>query len=346
MGNKKKLVLIPDRLKADEIHLEKSVLGPDFEIVACNAKKINEIQDDLLSQVDAIVAWQDLRYSAETISKLTNCKIIVRAGAGFDNVDLGAAFKKGIVVSNVPDYGTEDVADHAISLMLTQCREIAHFSNKVRDEKAWEWSRASGLKRLRGSTLGVLGLGRIGSATAIRAKTFGMNVCYFDPYISDGIDKVLNVKKIDSLEEMLPMLDVLTIHTPLTSETNGLLSEKNLRLLKPGAILINTARGEIVSTDGLYEVLKSGHLRSAGVDVLSSEPPDENHPLIKAWRSKESWLADRLIITPHMAFFNKESYEELRTKAVKTVKDFFINNKQRNVVNRNYQGIPSQDLNK
>jgi len=329
-------VLIPERFKKKDVVFEQNILGDKYDISTPCATTASHIKNLTWEKTNAIIAWHEMHYTEEVIKKLTNCKIIVRAGVGFDNVDLAAAGKMGILVCNVPDYGTNDVADHAMALILSLTRGIMTYTERVRESNSWNWSDAGYLKRIHNSILGIIGLGRIGTATALRAKAFGMQVQYFDPYLHDGFDKALGVKKSDELNKLLKISDIVSIHVPLTIETCGMANKEFMQNMKKGGILINTARGEIVNLDALYNGLKSGHIRSAGLDVLSSEPPEPQNQLIQEWRQKGSWLHDRLIVTPHAAFYNEESYMELRTKAAMTVKNYFMGKTIKNIVNKKY----------
>ena len=329
----KKTILIPDRLTSPA-EVEQDVFGSDIKILTPCAKNASEIDDDTWRKADAILAWHELQYSAEIIDKLDRCKVIVRIGVGFDNVDLIASGKKGIPVCNVPDYGTNDVADHAIGLMLSLARGIFAYSEKVRESNSWDWNNAGELHRLTCATLGIIGLGRIGTAIALRAKALGMYIIFYDPYLPDGQDKALGVVRCENLSGLLEQSDVVSIHTPLSKETRGMADSTFFTKMKKGSIFINTARGAIVSLDALTEALKTNHLRGVGLDVLPQEPPDPDHPLIKAWRSKERWISQRLIITPHAAFYNKESYEEMRRKAALEARHVLEGKEPKNCVNK------------
>lgn len=331
-----KLVLIPDRLSLQP-DIEQNILGSNVKILNPCARNITDISDDIWSSADGIIAWHDLNFTEGLIKKLTNCKVLVRCGVGVDNIDLKAASVKGIPVCNVPDYGTNDVADHTMGLILMLFRGINTYNDKVRkSNNNWNWDSAGLLRRLTGVTLGIVGLGRIGTAVALRAKAFGLNIVFYDPYIPDGKDKALGVERIDTMEEFLKNIDILTFHCPLTSETDGMADRAFFQMLKPGAIVINTARGRIIQLNALMDALKSYTVRSAGLDVLEIEPPEENHPLIRGWRIQADWIAHRLIITPHAAFYCKESFEELRRKAAEEVNRAFCSLPLRNVINSNY----------
>jgi len=335
-SSKKINILIPDRITKSESVFEQEIFGQKYQLTVPCAKFTSDIKENTWKNTEGILAWHELQYTKEIVKKLEKCKIIVRAGVGFDNVDLETTGEKGIYVCNVPDYGTNDVADHAITLILSFMRGINSFNEQVKQKCTWSWQDGGILKRIKDSVLGIIGLGRIGTATAIRAKSFGMKVCFYDPYIPDGFDKALGIKNTLNLDTLLEMSDVISIHTPLTDETLEMVDETFLKKMKKGAILVNTARGEITNLDAIYEALKVGKLKAVGLDVLPNEPPDNKNCLIKAWREDESWLKGRLLITPHAAFFNEESYKELRHKATSTIKDFFEGNKPKNIVNKNY----------
>ena len=270
------VILVPDRLRPPA-DVEQEVFGPEAHILTPCALHTSDISDAVWASAHAILAWHDLQFTAVVITKLERCRVIVRVGVGFDNVDLQAAGRRAISVCNVPDYGTADVADHTIGLMLTLARGIYAFSEQVRaSNDNWHWNAAGTLHRLAGATLGIIGLGRIGTAVALRARAFGMRVVFYDPYIPDGQDKALGVTRCYELFDLLPQADVVTIHTPLTPETQRMADAAFFARLRPGAILINTARGPIVDFDALTEALRSGRLRGAGLDVLPREPPDLN----------------------------------------------------------------------
>jgi phosphoglycerate dehydrogenase-like enzyme len=249
-------------------------------------------------------------------------------------VDLKAAGERGIPVCNVPDYGTADVADHTMALLLSLMRGLPAYDAAAREPKTWVWTSAGPLRRMTGARLGLIGLGRIGSAVALRAKAFGMRVIFYDPYISDGYDKVLGIERATTVDALLSGLDAVSFHVPLTSETKGMASANFFAKLSPGTVFINTARGGIVDQGALAAALRSGQVRAAGLDVLNVEPASQTDPLVAAWCRGEEWVRHRLIITPHAAFFCAEAYEEMRRKAARTVRDVLNGGQPRNVVNR------------
>jgi phosphoglycerate dehydrogenase-like enzyme len=330
------VVLVPDRVPAPA-EIEQNVFGDSAEVIAPCAKDAAEIDDATWGRADAVLAWHDLQYPRAVIGKLVRCKVIVRVGVGTDNVDLAAAGERGIAVCNVPDYGTCDVADHALALTLALSRGLPAFSELVRQSaEHWHWNAAGRLRRLTSATMGIIGLGRIGSAVALRAKAFGMRVVFHDPYVPDGKDKSLAVERCDRLEDLLERADVVSLHTPLTDETRGMAGRGFFARLADGALLVNTARGPIVDLDALEAALRSGRLRGAGLDVLAEEPPPAGHPLIAAWRAREPWIAHRLIVTPHAAFYCDEAWQEMRHKAAVEALRVLRDEPPRNCVNRHW----------
>ena len=271
-----------------------------------------------LSDADAIILFHEVTMPAEIIAEAERCRVIVRCGVGFDSVDLKAAGARRIAVCNVPDYGVDEVADHAIALMLACLRGILRVERTVRSTlRPWDKRAVVSVPRLAGLTVGIIGLGRIGSATALRAKAFKMHVLAHDPYVRPGTDKVLGVQMVD-LPALLAQSDVISLHTPLTDETRNLIDRQALSQMKPTAILINTARGAVVNTNSLAEALRTGKLAGAGLDVLPQEPPTADDPLIKLWQQQAEPFVN-LVITPHTAFYSEAGMVEMRQKAAQEI---------------------------
>lgn len=335
-------VLIPDRLTSAP-DVERAVLGTDTVFLTPGASDAAEVPDAYWTQADAILAWHEVRIGDDVVARLERCKVIVRVGAGFDNVDLESAARRGIPVCNVPDYGTNDVADHTLALILALSRGIVAYDDAARHGR-WEWDAAGPLNRVTGAACGIVGLGRIGTATALRAKAFGMPVLFFDPYKDAGYDKALGIERVWTLEALLERSDVVTLHMPLTDETRGMAGASFFARCRPGALFINVARGLCLDLDALHDALRSGRLRGAGLDVLPQEPPWPDHPLIDAWRRGEPWIAGRLVITPHAAFYNRESYVEMRRKAAEEVLRVLQGEEPRNCVNRAWLTRAAQTL--
>jgi D-3-phosphoglycerate dehydrogenase len=272
---------------------------------------------------------------------LERCRIIVRAGVGFDHIDLDAAAEAGIPVCNTPDYGTSEVADHAIGLMLALRRGIVSYHQHLvaSPSKGFDYSLAPLVGRLRGKVFGVVGLGRIGTATALRAKAFGMTVVAYDPLVSRGTEIAVGVERKESLEEVLAISDVVSLHCPLTSETRRMINATTLRQMRKEAILINTARGAIIDTDALIDALRQGIIAGAGIDVLPVEPPKDDDALAMAYRGRaDPLVGDRLLITPHAAWSSPESVSDARRLAVETAMLYLREGRLRNLVNNPAKG--------
>ena len=323
-------ILIPDVLR-EPVDIEAEIFGTDADIVVGEAKSHEGITDEVWSNCDAILAFDQIIYEKELISKLVNCKVIVRVGVGYDNVDLLAAKNKDILVCNVPDYGTEEVADHTMGMLLSLLRGLPEYTRRVQQRN---YCRENPMPaRLRGKNLGIIGLGRIGTATALRAKAFGLKVIFYDPYKDDGYDKSLGIRKVDTLHDLARLSDIVSIHTPLTKETENMIDDSFFKIIKPDSILINTARGSIIDLSALRNAMKKKIIKAAGLDVLPIEPSDDSQQLIVEWENNEEWLRGRLIVTPHVGFYSPEALKEMRIKASIEVKRVLEGKPPRNLVN-------------
>ena len=245
---------------------------------------------------------------ATIIEQLTRCKIIARFGIGVDNVDIDAATRAGILVTNVPDYCVDEVSDHALALLLALVRKIP-FANQRAQAGKWEMPAVVPIHRLRGRVLGLVGFGKIPQALTTKAQALGLQVQTADPYITAEATAKFSVKLV-SLPELLKTSDYISIHAPLTPETNKMFNAEAFRQIKRGAFVVNTARGPLVDESALIEALDSGQLAGAALDVLPQEPLASNSPLLGR---------DNLILTPHIAFYSEESNVELQTKAAQQV---------------------------
>lgn len=312
---------------------ERKVLEGLAEVVALEAGNEEELRGQI-EDADALMIYHFLTLGKETIASLKQCKVIVRPGVGYDMVDVEAAREKGIPVCNVPDYGTEEVADSAMAMALSLMRGVNLLNSRLRrGEGAWIVEQAAPLQRLRGRVFGVIGLGRIGTAAALRAKAHGMEVVFYDPYVPDGKDKALGMRRVDALEDLLQQAHVISLHCPLTDETQGMVGASEIDQMKAGSFLVNTARGGVVDTSAVVAALESGHLAGAGIDVLEQEPPVEGDAVIQAWQDASHPAHDRLIINPHAAFYCEQGEEEFRRKGAEEVKRALLGEPLRNVVN-------------
>ena len=314
---------------------ERRILGDLADVVALDAKDETELIGRI-EDADAVMMYHIIRIGARTIDALRNCKLIVRCGVGFDNGDGAAARRRGIVVANVPDYGTEEVADSAIGMSLSLGRGIHFLGSRLRrGQGPWTYLQAQPVVRLRGRTFGIIGLGRIGAAVALRAKALGMKVAFYDPYIPDGYDKSLGVARAETLAELLCEAHIISPHCPLTPETRHILNRDTIALMPRGSFLVNTSRGAVVDPLAVLDALASGHLAGAGIDVLELEPPSPDHPLLQAWRDPAHPAHDRLILNPHSAFYCEEGLVEMRVKGSENCRRALLGLTPRNIVNAN-----------
>jgi C-terminal binding protein len=325
-------VVIADFVTGD-LSPEEKLLGDIANIVALNAFSEDELVGRI-EQADGIMMWHNLAITARTIERLEKCRIIVRCGVGIDNVDHRFARARGIAVANVPDYGTEDVADSAIGMALALARGISQLNSQYRAATGeWMYKPVAPLERLRGRVFAIVGLGRIGTAVALRAKALGMDVVFYDPYVPDGRDKALGVRRAESVAELLAQAYIVSFHCPLTEETHHLMSAGTLSLLPRGAFLVNTSRGGVVDTSIIPNAIASGQLAGAAIDVLPHEPPAEDDPLIVAWRDPQHPAHHRLIVNPHAAFYTEQGFGDMRTKGCQAIRRALLGEPLRNIVN-------------
>jgi D-3-phosphoglycerate dehydrogenase len=245
-----------------------------------------------------------LPWDAESIEALERCQIIARYGIGFDNVDLDAARQAGIVVTNVPDYSVEEVAVHALALILSVVRKVPWADRRVR-EGAWAIDEFRPIRRLSELTVGLLGYGRIGRRLAAALQTFGPEIIVHDPYLRPAPD----LPELVEFDDLLARADILSVHAPLTDATRGIIGAEAVAAMRPGAILVNTSRGPLVDLDAVTGALSAGYLAGAALDVFDREPLD-------ASRIAE---IPNLVVTPHMAYYSEEALAESQRKAATQV---------------------------
>ena len=325
-------VMVTDFLE-EPLRLEREILGELAEVTALGATS----EDELLNQVtnaDALMVYHFVEITERVIESMERCRIIVRCGVGHDNVDSIAARARDIPVANVPDYGTEEVADTTLGMLLSLARGIHRMSVLAQaGAEPWSHELAGPLHRLRGRVLGIVGLGRIGTALALRAKTIGFEVVFFDPYLADGAGKALGFHRVDTLEALLKQSNVLSIHCPGTRETDGLIDAQAIELLPQDAYLVNTARGSVVDAEAVVDALISGKLAGAALDVLPDEPPSAEDPVLEAWRNPNHPAHDRLLLNPHGAWYCEEGLTDARAKACLNIRHVLLGEPPRNVIN-------------
>jgi len=313
-------VLVADFLR--ETSIESKVLTDIARLVMGQATDEAELSG-FLPQADAIMVFHDIsRLGERSFAQAPRCRGVVRAGVGYNNIDVEAATRRGVVVCNVPDYGTEEVADHAIMFLLALVRRLIPCHSAIRSG-TWHYETALGTPRLRGKTLGLVGCGRIGSATALRAKALGLDVVFFDPFLRQGMEKALGIRRAYQLDELLAQSEFVSVHCYLDETTHHLLNKRAIARMQRGAYLINTARGPIIDENALVDALDSGQLAGAALDVVEREPLDDprisQHP--------------RILLTPHTAFYSVEGFVELRTKTAEEVRRILLGEPPRNAVN-------------
>jgi len=259
----------------------------------------------LAKDADGIIC-QYAPFTAKVMNALEKCRIISRYGVGVDNIDVKAATEKGIMVAYVPDYCIEEVSNHAIAMIMNFARQISLFDRSTRNRN-WDVMLSKPIFRLSEQTIGILGLGRIGSAVARKLKNFNVKILAHDPYVKNVIKGV----KIVDFQELVEKSDYITIHTPLSEETKQIFTQKIFKQMKKSAYLINTARGGIINQEALFEALNNKEIKGAALDVLKNEPPD--------W--SEIPQLENLILTPHAAFYSESSFEELKKRTAQAVVD-------------------------
>lgn len=299
------------------------------------SKPWSAIPEELRNRIDGIMVLK-IGFTESDVELFPKLKVIVRMGVGYDRLDRPALAKKGVTVCNVPDYGTAEIADHAIGLMLSMRRGILLHNERQRATPPDPWMPIETplVARLQKSTFGVFGLGRIGTAAALRAKAFGFKVLFYDPYLPNGVDKSLDIERTKDIRELFRRSNVLSLHSPCTRETRNMIGYDLLSLLPKGAVLVNTSRGEVLNLDGVEQCLRENIISGAALDVVPIEPiPEDNvHSLIQAYRNKEPWLEGRMVLTCHTAFYSPESFVDIRVKSCETLRDVLIDGGKSNII--------------
>jgi len=303
-----------------ECDIERAVLADAAELKLMHVHEEREFAE-IAGEIDGCIVGSQARISHLSLSRMRRGTVVVRNGVGFDNVDVAEATRLGILVCNVPDYGTEEVADHTMALMLALLRGLPDALTDVAAGN-WSWRVCAANRRLRDLRLGIIGCGRIGTAVALRAKAFGLQIGFYDPYVSSGYEKAIGVCRFSDLNSLLEQSDIVTLHVPLTAGTFHLIAATELARMKPGSFLINTARGPMVHERALAEALRSGRLAGAALDVIEKEPTV----------GEELRQQKKCLITPHCAFYSQQSLTELRQKSAMIIRDVLNGKPARNVV--------------
>lgn len=316
---KKDNVSVTDHIKNFET--EKKFLGDYFE------ENLNE------STTIGLVWHQTI--NQDFLDRFPSIRAIVRYGVGYDNIDLKLCKQRKIIVANTPDYGVDEVSDSSIAMILSLTRKINSLGELAKkDDLFWLGKELNlNIRRLNQLSLGIIGLGRIGSSVARKFLSFSKHVGFYDPYLPSGHEKILSLKRYDNLRSLLNESDIVSINTPLTSETRNLVDESFLENMKKDSYLINLSRGPIVKNQELIlEKLLSNELEGYGTDVWVQEPPKLNDNFYKLWKDNSSILNSKVIITPHTAYYSEQALYESRAKACKTCLDIIHDKEIRNKI--------------
>lgn len=315
--SEKRKVLITD-YAWDDLTPEHEILADaDAEPIVAATGEEDELID-LAPEADGILTcWKPV--TERVLGAAGRCLSVGRYGIGLDNIAVSHATRLGIVVTNVPTFCLEEVGDHAMALLLSCARKVAFYDRNIK-AGVYDLQQGERMHRLRGRTLGIVGLGKIGRALMPKALGFGLRVVAYD--VADNASSE-GVERLD-FDELLATSDFISIHVPLSEETRGMFGEEQFRRMKPGAFLINTARGPVVSSTALLDALNAGEIAGAALDVFDQEPPDPDDPLIHH---------PRMIVTPHAAFYSEESVHDLQVTAARQMADILNEKRPENIVN-------------
>lgn len=318
------VVLVTDTLADSGVELLQS--HDDIELRYEPGLKGSELLS-AVAEADAIITRSGTPVTAELLEAGRRLRVVGRAGVGLDNVDVDAATKQGVLVVNAPTANIISATEHTMALLLSACRAVPEADASVRRGE-WKRSKFIGIE-LNGKTLGIIGLGRIGTGIARRVREFGMKVLAHDPYVPRSTGERVNAE-LTSLDHLLAESDFITVHTPLTDETKGMIGREELARTKPGVIAINCARGGIFDEQALAEALRSGHVRAAGVDVYVDEPPAPDHPLLQA---------PNIVLTPHIGANTAEAQERVGLQTAEMVVEALRGSIFVSAVNLPFEGV-------
>lgn len=295
-------IVITDHVVGD-IDIERDILGSDAEIILCNALSPEGFMEAARG-CDALLTTYAKPIGRAEMEEMPNCRIIARYGIGVDTIDIEAATDLGIMVTNNPSYCVDEVAEHALALMLSAWRRVTQHAMSVR---AGEWAPLAGgkIRRLKGSVLGFLGFGAIGQALAMRASGLGMEILHCDPFVKES-----PLGRSVSRDELLRTADILTLHVPLNADTKGMVDRTFLEKMKRDAVLVNCSRGPLINTGDLVAALKQGKIGVAALDTTDPEPLPPDHPLLACGNA---------LVTPHSAWYSEQSIGDLQRIATENV---------------------------
>ena len=328
MAENKLKVVVTDYIE-DNLDWEAEQLaaaGIEFAAYQLKFKSEEEILEKI-QDADCILVNM-VKMDESILSKLEKCRLLIRHGIGYDNVDVAACTKQGIQFAYQPDYCKEDVAEHAIALIFACARKVL-WSREILDRSSasgqWDFTGLFPIYRMDGKTLGIVGVGRIGSRVYRKLKNFGVRILGCDPYLSEKRMAEMDSIEWVSRETLFRTSDYITIHTPLTDETRHLVNAESLGWMKPTAYLVNTSRGQMVDADALKEALVEKRIAGAAIDVYDVEPPPQSHPLFGL---------DNVILTPHIAWASEEASWEIRKNILDDILAFAQGKPARCVINK------------
>ena len=319
-----------------DVSVEKEILeAAGAKVIALQAKGEADLFD--VAPDCAAMMNQYARIGKETISRMRKCEVIARYGVGVDIVDVSSATDRGILVTNVQNYCTEEVADHAISLWLTLARKLPDY-DRATHAGIWKWQSGQPVYRLRGRTMGVVSLGKIGQAIVARAQAFGVTVIAYDPFLPADVAAKLGVELVGK-PDLLARSDYILMQAPMTPDTHHFLSDAEFTAMKPGAILVNTGRGPTVDNAALFRALSEGHLAAAGLDDPEEEPAKRAN-----WTPADNPLftLPNVLVTPHAAYYSEESIRAARVTAATQVAKVLTGQKPDYTVNAEALAVASK----
>uniref|UniRef100_A0A8C6NKU0 C-terminal binding protein 1 n=5 Tax=Nothobranchius TaxID=28779 RepID=A0A8C6NKU0_NOTFU len=297
--------------------VEMPILKDVATVAFCDAQSTQEIHEKVLNEAVGALMYHTITLMREDLEKFKALRIIVRIGSGYDNIDIKSAGELGIAVCNMPAASVEETADSTLCHILTLYRRTTWLHQALREGtrvQSVEQIRevASGAARIRGETLGLIGLGRVGQAVALRAKAFGFNVIFYDPYLADGVERSLGLQRVTTLQDLLFHSDCVSLHCSLNEHNHHLINDFTIKQMRQGAFLVNTARGGLVDEKALAQALKEGRIRGAALDVHETEPFSFSQGPLKD--------APNLICTPHAAWYSEQASLEMREEAAREIR--------------------------
>ncbi|XP_030842224.1 C-terminal-binding protein 1 isoform X2 [Strongylocentrotus purpuratus] len=323
-------------LDGRDCSVEMPILKDVATVAFCDAQSTTEIHEKVLNEAVGALLYHTITLTREDLEKFKALRIIVRIGSGFDNVDIKAAGEMGVAVCNVPGYGVEEAADSTLCMILNLYRRTHWMAEMVKQGKKLSGAEqireaGAGATRIRNETLGIIGMGRVGTAVAMRAKAFGFNLLFYDPYLQDGMEKAFGLTRVYTLQDLLFQSDCVTLHCSLNEHNHHLINEFTIKQMRQGAFLVNTSRGGLIDENALAQALKEGRIRAAALDVHETEPFTFTSGPLKD--------APNLICTPHCSWYSEQSSTEVRESAAGEIRRAItgrVPGNLRNCVNKEY----------